>query len=113
MTEILNITNSSYFGQPQYTIYYQTTGEEPICVPLPAGVWDKDSIVDSLIRSKYPQDKVEAIVNNHFLNIAEWLDRKFAGSTESFIDIEYDSMQEWRKISKDLAVKALEMYPAI
>ena len=56
---------------------------------------------------------VEAIVNNHFLNIAEWLDAKFTGSTESFVDAEYDEMQNWRKVCKRFAEEALQQYPAI
>ena len=113
MEKLLHISVSNYMGQPQYIIYYQLGDGEPVQVPLPAGDWNKSVIIDRLVRSKYSQDMVEAIVNNHFLNIAEWLDAKFAGSTESFVDVEYDEMQGWRKACKRLAEEALRQHPAI
>ena len=113
MEKIIRINVDVFMGQKQYTIYYQNGDEKPVKVSLTPGDWGKGLIVDALIRSKYSQDKVEAIINNHFLNIAEWLDAKFAGSTESFADPEYDEMQNWRKVCKRLAEEALQQYPAI
>lgn len=113
MEQLLHIQQHKYAGQSQYTIYYLNEAGEPVTVLLPPGRWNKSVIIDRLVRSKYSQDMVEAIVNNHFLNIAEWLDAKFAGSTESFVDVEYDEMQNWRKTCKRIAEEALQQYPAI
>lgn len=113
MVKLIELYKTEVIGQPQYVLYYQEENGEPVKVLPPRGRWDRSVIIDALVRSKYSQDMVEAIVNNHFLNIAEWLDAKFAGSTESFIDEEYDKMQNWRKACKTLADEALQKYPAI
>ena len=113
MTKIVHISVNDYMGQPQYTIYYQDGEGEPTTVLLAPGLWNRSVIVDALIRSKYAQDEVEAIINNHFLNIAEWLDKKFAGSTDKFIDEAYDDMQSWRKVCKAMADEAIAQYPPI
>ena len=72
-------------------------------ITLPAGQWSTSVITNELIRYKYSQDAVEAIVNNHFLNIADWLDAKFNGSSDSFSDPEYEVFQAWRAECKTLA----------
>lgn len=113
MVKLIELYKTEYMGQPQYVMYYQEDNGEPVKVLPPRGKWDRSVIIDSLVRSKYAQDEVEAIINNHFLNIAEWLDAKFAGSTDKFIDEEYDNMQAWRKECKFLADEALAKYPAI
>ena len=75
--------------------------------------WKRSVIIDKLIRTQYSQDRVEAIINNHFLNIAEWIDDKFAGKEVVFEDPEYDKLQAWRKQCKEIANEALEKYPEI
>lgn len=111
MEKLVQIQKYKFNGQDSYTIYYQKNEEEPVQVLLPAGLWSKDVIVNALIRSKYSQDSVEAIINNHFMNIAEWLDKKFEGSTDEFFDSEYEELQRWRTTAKRLANEALEQYP--
>ena len=111
MEKLVQIQKYKFNGQDSYTIYYQKNEEEPVHVLLPAGLWNKSVIINALIRSKYSQDQVEAIINNHFLNIAEWLDAKFNGSTDGFVDEEYDDFQSWRKQCKLLADEALKLYP--
>lgn len=111
MEKLVQIQKYKFNGQDSYTIYYQKNEEEPVQVLLPAGLWSKDVIVSALIRSKYSQDSVEAIINNHFMNIAEWLDKKFEGSTDKFSDPDYDELQKWRATSKRLADEALKQYP--
>lgn len=107
------IETEGYGGRPKYTLYYADKKGEPVTVLLPIGLWNKSVIVNELIRSQYSQDHVEAIINNHFLNIAEWIDSKFAGEEIIFEDKEYDELQAWRKISKGIAEEALNRYPAI
>jgi hypothetical protein len=73
--------------------------------------WKKSIIIDRLVRSQYSQDMVEAIINNHFLNISEWLDKKFKGEDVDFVDQEYDKLQNWRKKCKEIANEAFAKYP--
>ena len=73
--------------------------------------WKKSVIINNLIRHRYSQDYVEAIINNHFLNIAEWLDAKFRGEEVKFSDPEYDEFQAWRKECKVIADDVLAVYP--
>lgn len=110
MDKLIDVSYNEIMNRRQFYIIYENGNGESISVPLPLGKLDRSTIINALIRSKYSQDMVEAIVNNHFLNIAEWLDAKFAGSTDSFVDEEYDEMQDWRKTCKRLADEALQMY---
>lgn len=73
--------------------------------------WNKSNIVNDLIRLKYSQDRVEAIINNHFLNIADWLNAKFKGEEVEFSDPDYEELQAWRKECKAIANDALAIYP--
>lgn len=97
--------------QLKYTIVYLDENQ-PRDVLIVQELWDNSGIVNALIRSKYSQDRVEAIINNHFLAIGEWLEKKLAGLEDKFIDEEYDKLQEWRKICKQWAKEALEKYPS-
>ena len=109
-SKIVRIYRESNGGNFRYTIYYKDC-DDVSAVTLPEGLWNKSVIVNSLIRQKFSQDHVEAIVNNHFLNIGGWLDARLAGSTDKFVDIEYDELQEWRQVCKQIAVDALIQYP--
>lgn len=99
-------------GFVEYSVEY-VYNDAPGCIVLGGDLWNRSEIVNALIRSRYSQDRVEAIINNHFLNIAEWLDKKFKGEDVKFEDPEYDKLQEWRKICKQWADEALEKYPPI
>ena len=91
-------------GLRKYTVeVFDDETRESLIINLPEGKYDKSTIVNALVRSKYTQDHVEAIINNHFLSISEWLDAKLSGSTESFSDPDYDELQAWRAESKRLA----------
>lgn len=107
------IETEGYGGRPSYTIYYSDKKGEPKRVLLPIGEWNKGAIINSLIRNVYSQDQVEAIINNHFLNIAEWLDKKFNNENVSFEDKDYDELQRWRKQCKVIAEEALSQYPPL
>lgn len=114
MMTIENISCSDIRGLKEFIIeLFNGDTQESILVKLPRGRWDKSIVVNELIRKKYQQDHVEAIINNHFLNISEWLDKKFKGEEVSFEDPEYDELQAWRKDSKvyaDMILKAIEEY---
>ena len=114
MYKIENLSYSIDLGRYVFNIeVFDDDTKQGIIIELPAGQWDDATIINLLIRSKYPQDRVEAIINNHFLNIGEWLDKKFAGSEEAFSDPEYDELQAWRKTCKALAKEAIEQISKI
>lgn len=98
-----------------YAIYYVIVyidNESPIEVAIKSSNWNRNSIVNALIRSQYSQDSVEALVNNHLLLLSEWQEKLLAGeTTEKLIDPEYDRLQEWRSISKQWADELLQKYP--
>ena len=73
--------------------------------------WNRDNLISIFIRARYTQDRVEAIINNHFIKIAEWLDKKFNGSIEPFIDEEYTELQNYRTQIKAWVDEMLEKYP--
>lgn len=109
MLTIENITYSVINGQKEFIIdIFDNDTKDSIVIGLPIGKWDKSTVVNALIRNKYSQDRVEAIVNNHFLNISEWLDKKLSGEEVSFEDPEYAEFQQWRAASKILANQIIE-----
>ena len=63
---------------------------------LSPGTLDYDEIVSELIRLKYSDDKMTAIINN-YLN----------GSSVASKS-EFDIMQAWRKEAKSIATRAIE-----
>lgn len=107
---MVQIYDETFQGVLKYFIHYDFVDVEGT-VYFYDYDWSKSVIIDKLIRSQYPQDKVEAIINNHFLNIAEWLDKKFKGEEVEFEDPEYDGLQNWRKQCKIIADEALAKYP--
>lgn len=101
---IENITYSIINGQKLFTIEAFDNQDTRILVGLPAGKWDKATVVNELIRVKYSQDSVEALINNHLLKLSEWQDKLLSGETTTrLIDPDYDELQRWRKNSKELA----------
>lgn len=109
MMDIANISCSKVLGQRKFIIeLFDKDTQESVLINLPAGRYDKSTIINELIRNKYSQDQVEAIINNHFLNISEWLDKKFKGEEVEFEDKEYDKLQAWRKDSKVYANMIIE-----
>jgi hypothetical protein len=99
-------------GYRRYSISI-SWGIDGFTLDLSTPSWNNSEIVNGLIRARYSQDRVEAIINNHFLNISEWLDKKFNGEDVKFEDPEYDKLQEWRTQCKQWAKEALEKYPPI
>lgn len=110
--QLINLDKQVINGFYVYNIEFINDGI-PGAVNISYSSWNNSEIVNGLIRASYSQDRVEAIINNHFLNIAEWLDKKFKGEDVKFEDPEYDKLQEWRKICKQWAKEALEKYPPV
>ena len=63
---------------------------------LQPGTINYDGIVNQLITSKYPSDKMQAIINNYL-----------AEPSDEAILQEFSNMQTWRKEAKDLAREIL------
>lgn len=109
MKTIENVSCLKVMGQSEFIIeLFDKDTLESILIKIPAGQYDKSSIINILIREKYRQDQVEAIINNHFLNIADWLDKKFKGEEIAFEDSEYEDFQTWRAECKTYAEMILE-----
>lgn len=100
MMTVESITYLVDAGKRKFVIELNSD-DEIINIKLNDGRWDKSTVVNALIRAKYSQDRVEAIINNHFLNIAEWIDKKFKGEEIVFEDSEYEEFQKWRALSKE------------
>lgn len=63
-------------------------------VIVPMGKWKYDEVVSAIIRDKYREDEMEAIINNKMKSF-------FEGSMKE--DEEYNQMQEWRVLAKSVA----------
>lgn len=59
--------------------------------------WEYGGIVDALVTYKYPNDKMQAVINNYLLE----------PENEEYITA-FNEMQAWRKEAKELAKQALE-----
>lgn len=71
---------------------------------------ERDKVVDAIISSAYPTDKMQAIINNHFANLAKIADGKKLDADEEEHEAEYNAMQEWRTRAKSVAKDVLEEY---
>ena len=72
-------------------------GYEWDSVELPAIRWDYGGIIDALVTYKYPNDKMQSVINNYLLD-----------PTDETIVKEFNEMQAWRKEAKEIAKQALE-----
>lgn len=63
---------------------------------IPSDKFDYSGVVDSLIVYKYPNDKMQAIINNYLLD-----------QNDQQAVNEFNEMQEWRRRSKELAKEIL------
>lgn len=59
--------------------------------------WEYGKIVDALISYKYPNDKMQAVINNYLLD-----------PNDAYAIEEFNKMQAWRKEAKEIAKQALE-----
>ena len=63
----------------------------------------RDKVIDAIVTSVYPTDKMQAIINNHFANIGVVADGGTLDADELAHEEEYVAMQEWRKKAKSVA----------
>ena len=68
-----------------------------------------DGIVNAIVCDHYPADKMQAIINNHFLNLAKIADGKKLDEDDIAHEAEYDAMQEWRVKAKRVAKEVVSM----
>ena len=71
---------------------------------------ERDKVVDAIISTAYPTDKMQAIINNHFANLAIIADGKKLDADEEEHEAEYEAMQAWRTKAKSVAKDVLEEY---
>lgn len=65
-------------------------------VEMPQTKWDYSGVVDALIQYKFPNDKMQAVINNYLLE----------PENEEFVTA-FNEMQAWRKEAKEIAKEAL------
>lgn len=70
----------------------------------------KDKIVDAIITGRYPTDKMQALINNHFANLAKIAAGKPLDADDKEHEAEYNAMQEWRTKAKETAKQVLAEY---
>lgn len=61
-------------------------------VTLPPGEYSRDIVISSIIRQKYSDDKMQAIVNNYLLDPEDEENKQ-----------EFTEMQNYRKFAKNIA----------
>lgn len=71
---------------------------------------ERDKVVDAIVISAYPTDKMQAIINNHFANLAKIADGKKLDADDEEHEAEYNAMQEWRTKAKAVAKEVMEEY---
>ena len=64
----------------------------------------RDKVIDAIVTAVYPTDKMQAIINNHFVNLGVVADGgTLKDADELAHEEEYVAMQEWRKKAKSVA----------
>ena len=71
---------------------------------------ERDKVIDAIVSTAYPSDKMQAIINNHLVNLATLADGGKLDEDELYHEEEYKAMQEWRKKAKSVASDVMESY---
>lgn len=71
---------------------------------------ERGKVIDAIATAVYPTDKMQAIINNHFANLAKIADGKKLDADDEEHEAEYDAMQEWRTKAKAVAKDVLDNY---
>ena len=64
---------------------------------------ERGKVIDAIVTAVYPTDKMQAIINNHFANLAKIADGKKLDSDDEEHEAEYNAMQDWRTKAKRVA----------
>ena len=88
------------FGRITYfvnwDIYYEDDWYKYNQVKIEYDKWEYGGVVDALVIYKYPNDKMQAVINNYLLE----------PENEEYIRA-FNEMQAWRKEAKEIAKQAL------
>lgn len=71
---------------------------------------ERGKVVDAIVSSAYPTDKMQAIINNHFANLAKIADGKKLDADDKEHEAEYEAMQSWRTKAKAVATDVIGNY---
>lgn len=71
---------------------------------------ERGKVVDAIVSSAYPTDKMQAIINNHFANLSKIADDKKLDADDEEHEAEYNAMQEWRTKAKAVATDVIDNY---
>lgn len=71
---------------------------------------EREKVIDAIVSAAYPSDKMQAIINNHLVNLATLADGGKLDEDELAHEEEYKAMQEWRKKAKSVAGDVMEAY---
>lgn len=71
---------------------------------------ERGKVVDAIVSSAYPTDKMQAIINNHFANLATIADGKKLDADDEEHEAEYEAMQSWRTKAKAVATDVIDNY---
>ena len=94
------VTHTCHLGRKVYTINYNIKevalgfgGKYRYnTITLPVGQYDRATVISAIIRHKYSDDKMQAIINNYLLD----------PNNEEVVK-EFIEMQEYRRFAKSLA----------
>lgn len=100
-----NIIVKNHLGRPQMTIKVGMGSEE--FITLPTAVWNYGAIVSALIRYKYSESEVEAIVSNSIMLMQNPSSVSEEESNEKMN--EFNEFQEYREKCKVRAKELLSI----
>ena len=90
-------------GQRQFTVNFSIESAEGteykyrwLSVTLEPGVWAYGPLVSAIVSLRYPEDAMQAVVNNYLLE----------PRTEEAV-AEFNDMQNWRTFAKEVAHQAI------
>lgn len=100
-----NIIVKNHLGRPQMTIKVGMGSED--FITLPTAVWNYGAIVSALIRHKYSENEVEAIVSNSLMLMQNPSSVSEKESNEKLN--EFNEFQEYREKCKVRAKELLSI----
>lgn len=103
--DIQEIIKGNHLGRPKMTIMVGMGSED--FITLPTAVWNYGAIVSALIRYKYSESEVEAIVSNSLLLMQNPSSVSEEDSTEKVN--EFNEFQEYREKCKARAKELLSI----
>lgn len=71
---------------------------------------ERGKVIDAIVSAAYPSDKMQAIINNHFANLAKIADGKKLDADDEEHEAEYNAMQEWRTKAKTVASEVMKIH---